>query len=257
MSSFKESYISLFYKTLKPNLTKSKGSHTFKPSSLGSKCLRKIYYDYFRVQKDFDVNESIKKMGKLGSGMHEILSGALRDSKCIIDYKNPDDTFNVTFGVPNLEFPLTMPELFIKKAFIDAVTILNGELWLGEYKTCTEKSFYSLKKPKPDHLIQGCLYLYIFNKMLNDGKFSHIKELDNFKQAKGIRFWYVDRDNAVQFQMKEFPITLDMAQDTFSKTVTKIMTIKSYIDKKELPPTTQDWCSSCQFRAKCSKKINI
>lgn len=257
MSSSRESLISLFYKTLKPNLTKSKGTHTFKPSSLGAKCFRKIYYSYFRVLKDFDVSEPIKKMGKMGSGIGEILSDAFRESGSIIDYKNPDGTYNVAFSKPNLEFPIEVPELFIKKGYIDGVIVLGGKLWLAEYKTCTAKSFAGLKKPKPDHMIQGCLYLFVFNKLLKEGKFKHIKELDGFEKAEGIRFLYVDRDNAVHFQLKEFPITEDMAQPVFTETVQKIMTIKTYVDKKELPPTTSDWCNNCEYRAKCVKKFNV
>lgn len=252
-----KSLISLFYDTLKPNLTKSNGAHTFKPSSLGSKCLRKVYYDYFRVLKDFDVNESIKKMGKLGSGMHEVLSSAFRESGSLIDYVTPEGNFDIVRGIPNLEFPITSPELHIKKGYIDAVVIIDGKLWLGEYKTCTAKSFTSLKKPKPDHLIQGAIYLFVFNKMLKEGHFKHIPELDKFDKVEGIRFLYVDRDNAVHFQMKEFVVNETIAQPVFLKVVEKIIKVKGYVDTKELPPRTPDWCQSCPYRAKCSKNFNI
>lgn len=255
--SYSENLIAKFYETLEPNLRKSSSAPGFKPSSIGSKCLRKIYYDYFRVQKDYDVNANIKKMGKLGTGMHEVLSDAYRSQGILIDYKNPDGSVNIAHGAPNLEFPINSPELDIPIGYIDALVILDGKLWLGEYKTCTTKSFQSLKKPKPDHLMQASLYLIIFNKMLKEGAFKHIPELDAFEKAEGIRFVYVDRDRAVEFFMHEFIINSETASVAFREAVQKIMQVKQYSENKQLPPMTNDWCQSCAYRDKCSKNYNI
>lgn len=259
MKSFKQNLISLFYNTLKPDPPKERKPDTFnvKPSEVGSKCMRKIYYGTFKVPKDFDVAEDIKKMGKMGDGLGTILSNAYRNEGILIDYANEDGSVPIKFGAPNQEFPISCPELGIKSGFIDGVYIMNGELWLGEYKSCTDKAFPKLRKPKPPHLEQAIIYLFVFNKLLKEGKYKHIKALDGFTEAKGMRFVYVDRNNMVHFLMKEYVYTIEEAKPIFAKTVEKITKLLEFTDRKELPPKTPDWCQSCPWRAKCAKNYNI
>lgn len=251
--------VSVFYDTLKPSVSKARKPNAFnvKPSEVGSKCLRKIYYGTLKIPKDFDVSEDIKKMGKMGDGLGTILSNAYRNEGILIDYYNEDGSIPVKFGVPNQEFPIECPELGIQSGLIDGVYILNGQLWLGEYKSCTDKSFSGLKKPKQPHLEQAILYLFIFNKLLKEGRYKHIKELDGFTEAVGMRFVYVDRNNMVHFLMKEFTYTIEQAKPVFINTVNKINKLLEYTSKKELPPKTPDWCNSCPWRGKCAKNYNI
>ncbi len=259
MSSSNQNLVSIFYDTLKPDPPKDPKPNSFnvKPSEIGSKCMRKIYYGAFKVPKDFDVTPDIKKMGKMGDGLGTILSNAYRNQGILIDYIDEDGSIPIKFGAPNQEFPIKCPELGVKSGFIDGVYILNGELWLGEYKSCTDKAFPKLKKPKSPHLEQAILYLFVFNKLLKEGRYKHIKELDGFTEAIGMRFVYVDRNNMVHFLMKEFVYTIEQAKPIFIKTVNKINNLLEYTTKKELPPKTPEWCNTCSWRAKCSKNYNI
>lgn len=255
-----KSLIKEFYATLQPSPKQTKteyDSYRIKPSSLGTKCMRKLYYDMYKVPVDFDVPADVKKMGAMGDGISHILSNKFRDQGFLVDYYEPRKKYQKGFdGTPNLEFPIECPELGIKKGYIDAVFIFD-KLWLGEYKSATTRSFQKLQAPKPEHLIQGVEYLFVFNKLLSEGRYKHIKELKGFDRAEGIIFLYVDRDNAVHFNMKEYPITIEAGMETFKHIVQKSTTAMKYADNKELPPKTPDWCNSCPWRAKCSKDFNI
>lgn len=261
MGSSKRNLVSIFYDTLKPYIKKGKSpraTYSIKPSSLGTECLRKLYYSSFRVPEDFDVDQNIKKMGALGDGLSHVLSSKFRSQKILIDYKNPDGSFQLGMdGSPNLEFPISSKELKIDIGYIDAVLDIDGELWIGEYKSATESSFKKLTSPKPDHLIQAITYLFVFNKLLKEGKFSHIDRLSKFDKAKGLRFLYVDRNNAVDFPLKEFVISEDVAIEVFKKIALKVSNFSMYADSKQLPPKTLEWCQSCPWRSKCQKNYNI
>ena len=262
MAKIKASLIGEFYKTLEPSPgkpeDKAKPHYSIKPSSLGTKCMRKLYYSSFRVPKDFDVNTNVKKMGAMGDAISHVISNKLRSQGVLIDYVKPDGTYNLGYdGEPNLEFPIESEALLVKKGYIDGVVVLDGELWLTENKTATFSSFSRLQGPKPDHMIQGVLYLHVFNKMLADGHFDHIERLKGFERAVGIRFLYVDRDNAVDFPMKEFPIAINQSFDTMRTIAQKVSDFKGYGDTKTLPPKTSEWCNNCEWRTKCGTDQNI
>lgn len=259
MNSSKKNLISIFYDTLKPSVKKERKSNAFnvKPSAAGTKCLRKLYYSTLKVPEDFDVPENVKKMGKMGDGIGHILSNAYRDQGILIDYVKPNGAFEIFRGVPNLEFPISCPELGIKRGLIDAVLIMNNELWLGEYKSCTNNSFIKLRGAKPPHLVQGIIYLFVFNKLLKEGAFKHIKALDGFTEAKGMRFLYVNRDRCVDFLMKEFVVPISSADANFKSIVNMITTLLTYTNTETLPPKTPEWCSTCAWRLKCDNEYNI
>ncbi len=226
-------------------------SPKFKPSVLGSPCLRKIYYSYNRVLEDFASPIALQKYGDMGDAAGERLARNLRDAGILIDYYDKEGKTPIRFGKPNKEFPLKDIELEIS-AMIDAVVILENKLWLGEFKTIGKRPFDGLFKPKNDHLIQGSTYLYLFNKALKDGHYSHIKELSRFEKVEGIRFLYECRDNG---DMKEFPIT--EADEVFRQTIAKIFTIKEHTKDGTLPPMTPDWCKSCPYRIKCKNGYKV
>lgn len=231
-----------------------KAAPKFLPSQLGTPCLRKIYYGYLRVDKDFPADTQLTKYGKLGSAVGEILAETFRSAGVLVDYHNPDGTLAKSFfkeGENNLEFPVKAPDLEIS-AFLDAILIIDGKLWIGEFKTATVKSFADLQRPKDDHLVQGSMYLYLFNAALKEGKFSHIKRLDGFEKAEGVIFLYANKDD---LSMKEF--TLTEASAVFIKTVEKIIAIKNHINNQTLPPKTADWCKSCPWRAKCAADYKV
>ncbi len=257
--TIQKNLVSIFYDTLKPEVAKPRKPDTYnvKPSEAGTKCMRKLYYGTFKVPKDFDVPQNVKKMGKMGDGLGTILSNAFRNQGILIDYINEDGSIPVNFGALNQEFPIKSPELGIKSGFIDGVFIMNDELWLGEYKSCTDKAFPKLKAPKPEHLIQAVIYLFVFNKLLKEGAYKHIPELEKFTEAKGMRWLYVDRNNMINFEMKEYVYTVEQAKPVFVQIVEKLGVLKTYTDSKTLPPKTPEWCASCPWRAKCSQNYNI
>jgi hypothetical protein len=225
--------------------SKRKSKPAFKPSALGSPCLRKIFYSYNRVEEDYDASVDLKKYGIGGTLAHDRISGYLRKAGVLIDYYNKSGKPAKKFGEVNLEFPLKDADLEVS-AMIDAVMIIDGKLWLGEWKTIGKFPFGKLKEPKPDHLTQGAMYLYLFQKALKDGVYSHIKELDGFDKVEGVRFLYEDRDS---FKLKEFVIT--EASEVFKQTIIKMQTVKQHTIAKQLPPGSDDWCASCSWRKKC------
>ena len=223
------------------------GVPRFKPSSLGTPCLRKLYYDYHRISKDFDETPKLFRYAHIGDSIGDRISEMLRRGGVLVDYYNEDGSENIRFGEVNKEFPVKDSVLEIS-AMLDGVIIRDNKLWLGEWKSAGLKAFSGFLRPKPEHLVQGVTYLYIFNKALQSGVFKHIKELTNFQQAEGITFLYECRDDGLH---KEFVIT--GASELFGKIVQKILAVREYTVKGICPPKAQDWCRSCPWRLKCAK----
>lgn len=236
-----------------------------KPSVIGSPCLRKCYYTSGGVLPDYPFPLSAKLRMKIGDAVGIAVTDVLRESGAMVDYHNPDGSIpkqfkgkdeqgNVIFGEPNREFPISFPELFISSGKIDLVLILDSKLWIGEIKSINAKGFSGLTAPKPDHMIQGTSYYYIFNENMKAGKYKHIKALDGFEKAEGCVYMYVNKEMSDPADIKEY-FTTD-ADKFFSEIVQKILKIKADWDSKTLPPKTQDYCSSCNFRDKCKKNFN-
>lgn len=223
-----------------------------KPSMLGSKCERQILYSATGVEPDVEFPLDAKKRMKLGDSIHSMLEEVFQKAGILIKYYNPDGSIPKDHeGNEDREFPIFCDELFIKKAKVDAVVVVDGKLYLAEYKSINLNGFSSLHAPKSDHLIQGVSYLYIFNKLLAEGWFKHIKELDGFTKAEGITFLYVCKDDT---SMREFIVT--NADQTFESIVNKIMRIKQYADTNTLPPCTPDWGRTCNCLWKTKSKNN-
>ena len=147
---------------------KTKSKPAFKPSALGTPCHRKIFYSYNRVDEDYEATPQLKQYGRLGDAAGTRIAQSLRDAGVLIDYYDEKGKPVKKFGKINLEFPLKDKDLEIS-AMIDAVTILDNQLWLGEFKTIGKFPFDKLFQPKPEHLFQGACYLYIFKRALKDG----------------------------------------------------------------------------------------
>ncbi len=232
----------------------SKSKPAFRPSSLGSPCLRKIYYSYHRVPEDFGMPLNVLKIMKLGDSIHELISGSLRKAGVLIDYTNPDGSVNKNKsgdGTDDFEFPLKDPDLELS-AKMDAIMIIDGELEIGEWKSINKDGFKKLKDPKPEHLVQGAMYLYVARVALARGDYSHIKELSGFETIKRVRFLYYCKDTS---EMKEY--ILDDLSEAFAQTVDKMMKVKEHTSQGTLPNKTQDWCSSCSYRNKCAREFKV
>jgi CRISPR/Cas system-associated exonuclease Cas4 (RecB family) len=96
------------------------------------------------------------------------------------------------------------------------------------------------------HLIQGVIYLYLFNLFLKNGEFAHIPELAKFERANGVRILYYGKDSS---DMKEFVVTT--ADELFKSIVLKLEEVKWYTQNQQLPSMTPDYCSRCPWRKKC------
>lgn len=223
---------------------------------LGTPCMRKLYYSTAKVPEDYAFPLDGKRRTVLGDAIGDLLYETFKKAGIAIDYIDPETgeiPINKHTGKPDPEFQLKCPELLVKKGKIDLVCVIEGELWLGEFKSINDRGFYNLNgRPKEDHLIQGITYFYIFNMLLKQGKFKHIKALDGFERAKGIKFLYYNKDKSKQI---EFPVT--EADEYFKHIVHKIQNVKYFIDNDILPPKTEHYCKSCSWRKKCSQNQKI
>lgn len=250
--------IEIFQEVLNKETPKKKKTSSpafkIKPSMLGSPCMRKIYYSASGVEEDYGFDLSGKKRMKLGDAIHEMLHSTFKEAGITVPYVNPDGTPHRKFGfmAETEEFPLECPELFVKNGYIDEVMIIDGELWIGEYKSINLRGFQNLASAKTDHIIQAVTYWYIFNLHLADGKFSHLPQLQGFTKAKGVRWLYVNKDDT---EFKEY--TMTEGDVIFKQIVDRIMAVKHTHDTKTLPPKSPDFCQTCNWRDKCKNNFNI
>lgn len=238
---------SIYNRSCKRAISTKKRTPSIKASMLGSPCLRKNFYSYNNVTEDIPFPLENARIANLGTAIGKMLTEAFIKEGIVIKFRKPDGTYHLDDdGNPDYEFRIACPELGIKMAKIDLTFVLDDGLWLGEFKSIHTDGYSDLVGPKPDHTIQGVLYLYLFNKALREGEFKHIPELANFTKANGVRFIYYNKNKSVS---KEFVIT--SADQLFRDIVTKIELIKDYSERSELPPKTPDYCSTCSWQKKC------
>jgi CRISPR/Cas system-associated exonuclease Cas4 (RecB family) len=224
------------------------------PSILGDPCFRKKYYSYFRTPQ---MPREIPSILILENGIstHERIQQWLADTGVAIDYLDPQTGLPpVKNGRPDTEFIISIPELLIEKGKIDRLITLNNELWIVEIKSIGSKKFYELIEPTYEHLVQGTIYLFGFEKCLKKSAYSHIPQLvcTNL-QVRGVRFLYVNRDNG---QMKEFLVERNEA--LFIEICKDIQELSTYLSSKELPPKHENnFCRYCPYASYCKKDQNI
>ena len=198
----------------------------FKPSALGTPCMRKLYYSYNRVPEDYGLPLNVLRICDVGNWLHEMLTAAFKKSGTLLQD----------------ELRLVDEELEVS-AYIDGVFEIDGKLWLAEYKTINSNGFNKLRGPKSEHKTQGVSYLYLFNRALKDGAYP---EFEKYGQAEGVIFLYVNKNNS---EMKEFSLTED--DEEFMAIIEKMQIVKSATQTGTLPIKTNDWCQSCNWRDKC------
>lgn len=255
MSSSNNNLKDIYDRSCSRPLVKSNGTPSIKPSVLGSPCLRKVYYSYNKSPEDIPFPLTSSRITNLGTAIGKMLFDAFDKEGVVVRFTKPDGSYYVDehTGELDYEFRLTCSELGVKLGKIDLTLILDDGLWLGEVKSINERGYKELKATKADHLIQGVLYLYLFNKALSDGEFKHIKQLDKFTKANGIRYLYYCKNKS---ELKEFVIT--SADQIFKNIVLKIEQVKYASENNILPPPTADYCNNCtyQFRCKQNKKAH-
>tara|TARA_R110000868_G_C10973188_1_gene771561 strand:+ start:91485 stop:92243 length:759 start_codon:yes stop_codon:yes gene_type:complete len=227
-----------------------KGEPRFRPSSLGSPCLRKIYYSYNNVEPDYPFPLNAQKIMNLGDSVHELLADYFRKAGILVDYKNkdgsrPKDRWNP--GKFDDEFPLKDKDLQIS-AKIDAVMIIDGLLELGEWKSINDKGFGFLRQPKDEHITQIAIYYFLFNKALENGTYAHIPELKGHTKVERCRILYYNKNSS---KVLEFIMDEKFLIPYFVRVVQKMELVKSASAGGEIPPKADDWCQSCSYRDKC------
>lgn len=227
-----------------------KSTPSIKPSMLGTPCMRKLYYSYNKAPEDIPFPLTSARITNLGTAIGEMLFNAFDAEGVVVKYTKEDGTYYIDehTGKVDYEFRLTCPELGVKLGKIDLVLTLDDGLWLGEIKSINERGFKGLKGPKPDHIMQGVLYLYLFNLALKEGKFKHIPQLAKFEKANGIRFLYYWKDKS---ELNEYLVT--SADQIFKNIVLKIEQTKYSSENDILPPPTEDYCQNCTFKFRCAK----
>lgn len=250
-----ESYNAPLTYTPQPNM---------RPSYLGTPCLRKIYYEFLRVEKDYGWEiDGIKNFQK-GDALHTMVKSWLTTAGMFIPYRNKKGEIPKHWktGEPDPEFPVNDPDLNIKNAKIDGVGIvkdipdIEDGLWVFEIKSINQKGFdnYILKGPKPEHQQQAMIYAFLLEAGLNAGQYAHIPELDGYTEVKGVIYIYINREDDSN-DWKEFALSKNA--ETFMETVSKVIATKEYVEKGELPPKTEDFCKWCPFRDKCARDFKV
>lgn len=237
----------------------------FAPYFIGFPCARKVQYMYTLTPPDYPMGMEGCWHAKSGIQHHvwmrELLHKAFEGTKHkLIDYITPKGKtlWNPYDKCYDYEFPLVRKKFKIPKAKLDGVIIIDGELWLVEYKTATKNAFEKwLTKPKDDHMQQGLICWQIFNHNLKASKFDHIEDLRGFKAAKGVIFLYILKDSP--YYRKEFPV---LGNTAVSSEILEVLHDKMYrvqtaSKKGELLPIPKKppinyFCKNCDFRDKCA-----
>jgi len=227
-----------------------------KPSEIGSKCFRKIYYSYFKVARDTKIDAKGARIFETGNYYEEMVMSWLIDMKEHIAYRNKDGKIpnHWATGKPNPQFPISVSDWRIKKGYIDNVAIVDGELWLYEIKSSASYKYQELTGPMDDHKVQTAIYFKAFNDHLARGDFAHIPELKGWTTpAVGVKVIYVNKDTS---DLELFPLKGEVLERSVKLVNSKVNKANEFIDKKELPPKTEDKCSYCPFAKKCKKDWN-
>lgn len=233
--------------------TKSPGH---RPSSLGSPCLRKIYYEYFRITPDFPFDIKTLRIFETGNYYEAMVLSWLKKLGEHISYRLPDGSIPIDFRTnqPDPQFLIYSPRWRIKKGKIDNVGVVDGKLWIYEIKSMKSTKFAKLEAPLPEHLIQVAIYFQTFNDLLIAGEYNHIPEVTGKGKAEGVKILYISKDDS---QIKEFILGTPALNQMVLDVDKKIMVVNQFIDKKTLPPKTKNFCDFCSFRTRCSKNENI
>lgn len=228
--------------------------HRIKPSDLSSPCMRKIVYSTTRTEPDQKIDAKQKRIFDTGDAFHDMVKDWAKASKLLIEYKDPE-TGKVPIDKwskkPNSEFPVVVTELGIKSGKIDAILLIDGKLWVGEFKSIKDERFHELEGAKDDHQMQANTYVHLFEHCWERGDYDHIAELEGHEEIQGVIFLYVNKNDS---EIKEYVV--EKSDEAFEKIVEKIAKVKEYIEKKKLPPKTQDFCSYCSWNKKCARNEN-
>lgn len=240
------------FKALSEFKPSSKTNYRFTPSTLGAKCERKVFYEYTRAPKEQeDTPIATRRATVIGRYYGQMFFDLLEKSGKLVKYIQPDGKPIIDkSGKPDYEFRVSAPELGIEEGKIDAVTVVNKKIYLGEAKSASSNSYSRLLQEgiSQSNYFQSLIYLYLFNRDLKNGKFAHIKELDGITEAEGISLIVFNKGGNT---FKEFFIGKN--DKNFKDLVQRIVRVKAHAEKQTLPPKKEDFCNHCPFRKICDK----
>jgi len=227
----------------------------FSPSKVTTPCLRRLYYEYLKVTPDEPFQSFLLRIFAEGHAIHEMVQGWLEDSGQLIAYRNKDgsDPKNRWTGKRDIEFPAKDKDLEVSGK-IDGVGIVDDELWLYEIKSIKAADFKKLTAPIAEHIEQAMMYVYIFEKNLLNGVYSHMHELDSFRKVAGIIFIYVNKDSTF---MKEYRVKPNILR--FEKTLKKMSIVKRDVANNQLSvasPSEKN-CQYCSHKQKCDAYLKF
>lgn len=227
----------------KPNLT----SQTYKPSSLN--CIRNMYYQVVGMALGENLEEAdsnLVGMGESGTHRHNDIQGYIEKMK---DYGYPFEYIDVEQFIK--ENNLTYLDVTEKKGheykihdnlynitFLTDGLIrcsLDNKVYVFEFKTETSKKWYERTEVDEKHHNQAILYASRFG-------------LD------GVIFVYENRDTCNK-KTYYFHVSDRMKEQVLGK----IETCQDYVNKRELPPMTDNKrdCYYCKYKEYCKVDANI
>ena len=230
---------------------KRKRDPALSPSSIGHPCYRKIYYDYWKFEQDTPFDPKSEIILSMGSKLHEMVQDWFRDSSVYIPHKNTKYKYDV-------EFPVTAPDLLIRKGKLDGILKIDNKLWVLEVKTIHDIGFDFLTEPKEDHKMQGMLYVYLFERNLAEGKYEHCDEAmkaedGSYLPVAGIIYLYLNKNSA---KLKAYPLRKD--EGIFTEVLKKIDYLEHHVRDKILPSKRPiKLCRWCQYRNACKADKNV
>jgi len=227
----------------------------FSPSKIGTPCLRKMYYDYLKVEADDPFQSFLLRIFKTGDAFHGMVQGWLEDTGQLIPYRNKDgsDAKNRWTGERDIEFPAKDKDLEVSGK-IDGVGVVDGELWLYEIKSIKAEDFKRLNEPILEHIKQSMMYVFTFEKNLLNGVYAHIHELDSFRKVAGVIFIYINKNSSF---MKEYRVKPNIL--CFEKLLKKMSTVKDDVanDRLSVPSPSEANCKYCPHKRKCDANLKF
>ena len=233
-----------------PNTTPS-----FKPSTFGSECLRKLYYEYFKVEKDVGFDVRTSGIFELGKAIETMVMEWMTAIGEVVPYHNPDGSVPMgKDGKPNTQFPISLEPWRIKRGYIDNIAILDGKLWIYEIKSSASFKYQGLDEPMYAHKVQTACYYLAATIHLAKGDWGHIQALQGVQEVAGVKLLYYNKDTS---DMRVFTLLEPEILETMQEIEEKINRIIPYLDNRILPPATEDKCRYCNFAKKCKIGWNM
>ena len=239
----KDNLVSKLYNSQLTQYKSKRKTRTFTPGSLGSVCLRKIYYNYVNAPKGTTAKNMLR-IFDVGSAIESAVMEKLEKTGKMIKYVLKPGEWTI-----DGQWPVKSKDLEINYGFIDGVVKDNEDgIWLVEVKSCKTEKFNSLQCPSTEHLVQGSLYYYMFNKHIEEGDYAHVKELEPYKKVNGIVYLYYDKNTS---RLKEYKVY--GMEDVFVSVLEKILKVSQMAAEGKLPDKTPEFCSYCPFKKICDK----